>query len=224
MHSLTSSASVLAVSPASSDTAGTIYFGSGSNLWLDQMARRCPDSEWLGIARLPGYRWIINSRGSANVVQVTSTSQTTQDRLEADDSPESSAWGLVYRLTAADEANLDIREGVPHNHTKEILTTHFWPSKKVLKAPFESAVERKIDVTAPWENIQMLAYTDRLRITKDKPRDEYIIRMSKGIIDALKVGIPEEYVEGVMRRFIPKDVKPSLEALDEAAIYSSLGV
>ena len=30
----------------------TVYFGYGSNLWLDQMRRRCPDSKYIGVASL----------------------------------------------------------------------------------------------------------------------------------------------------------------------------
>jgi hypothetical protein len=130
----------------------------------------------------------------------------------------------VYRLTPTDEANLDIRKGVPHNHTKELLLTHFWPSKDPCKVSFDSATQCKIDVATPWENVAMLVYTDRLRITEDRPRDEYIVRMNEGISDALKVGVPEKYVEKVMRKFILKGVKPSLEALNEAALYSNLRV
>lgn len=47
----------------------TLYFGYGSNLWKHQMVQRCPTSKYLGIARLNDYRWIINERGYANVVQ-----------------------------------------------------------------------------------------------------------------------------------------------------------
>lgn len=144
--------------------------------------------------------------------------------LQEEDNPVSSVWGLVYRHTPTDEANLDICEAVPHNHTKELLPTHFWSRKTTRKEPFESAMECKIDVTAPWENVQRLVYTDRLRITDDQPRDEYVVRMNEGISDALKVGVPEDYVEKVMRKSIAKGVKSSLEVLNEAALYSSLRV
>ncbi|KAL9584321.1 MAG: hypothetical protein Q9203_004702, partial [Teloschistes exilis] len=41
----------------------TLYFAYGSNLWLHQMSLRCPSSVYVGVARLPNYRWIINARG-----------------------------------------------------------------------------------------------------------------------------------------------------------------
>jgi hypothetical protein len=46
-------------------------------------------------------------------------------------------------------------------------------------------------------------YIDRERITDDEAKDEYVIRMNKGIADALAFGVPREYVENVMREFIP---------------------
>jgi hypothetical protein len=30
----------------------TVYFGYGSNIWLDQMARRCPQSKFIGVGSL----------------------------------------------------------------------------------------------------------------------------------------------------------------------------
>jgi len=49
----------------------TVYLGYGSNLWQAQMNRRCPTSEYLGVGRLNGYRWMINERGYANVVNTS---------------------------------------------------------------------------------------------------------------------------------------------------------
>jgi hypothetical protein len=37
-----------------SDTK-TLYFGYGSNLWKQQMDRRCPENKFLGTARLPDW-------------------------------------------------------------------------------------------------------------------------------------------------------------------------
>jgi gamma-glutamylcyclotransferase len=73
-----------------------IYFAFGSNLHLQQMANRCPESRLLGIGRLHGYRWQINERGYANVI--------THDASFVD--------GICYLLNQADEASLDINEGV----------------------------------------------------------------------------------------------------------------
>lgn len=183
---------------------GTIYFGFGSNLWMEQMAGRCPDSEYLGIARLPGYRWMINARGYANIVQVEASSneQEIQENKPIQEHASDVVWGLVYRLSPDDEAKLDVNEGVPHAYTKEHLLTQFWPTNNPCKAPFQGAGDCKIDTSKPGEKQLMLVYIDRKRTNDDKPKREYIIRMNSGIRDALSVGLPESYIQTVMRKFI----------------------
>ncbi|KDR73610.1 hypothetical protein GALMADRAFT_158098 [Galerina marginata CBS 339.88] len=94
----------------------TIYFGYGSNLWLDQMKRRCPDSKYIGFGSLVNWKWIINIRGYANIVP----------------SPGDVVYGLMYELTPSDERDLDIYEGsayekqiiqVDLHHAKETEST-----------------------------------------------------------------------------------------------------
>jgi hypothetical protein len=33
----------------------TLYFGYGSNLWRDQMNRRCPENRLIGVGELKGW-------------------------------------------------------------------------------------------------------------------------------------------------------------------------
>jgi gamma-glutamylcyclotransferase len=74
----------------------TLHFGYGSNLWKQQMTERCPGHRILGAAKLRGYKWVISTRGYANVVE----------------SPGDEVEGVLYELTPSDEKTLDIREGV----------------------------------------------------------------------------------------------------------------
>lgn len=165
-----------------------IYFGYGSNLWLHQMTTRCPTSTYLGVARLPNYQWIINDRGYANVVEVTDSNSTSMSPYD------DVVFGLVYSLEAEDEKRLDKNEGVPVAYTKEMLQCEFWPSD----------TEHKVDTSKdPEKKEDMLVYIDRNRVQPDKPREEYIYRMNQGITDAVKLGVPEEYVRDVMRKYIP---------------------
>lgn len=166
----------------------TIYFGYGSNLWLHQMTTRCPTSTYLGVARLPNYQWIINDRGYANVVEVTDSNSTSMSPYD------DVVFGLVYSLEAEDEKRLDKNEGVPVAYTKEMLQCEFWPSD----------TEHKVDTSKdPEKKEDMLVYIDRNRVQPDKPREEYIYRMNQGITDAVKLGVPEDYVRDVMRKYIP---------------------
>lgn len=171
----------------------TIYFGYGSNLWLQQMDMRCPTSKYRGVARLNGYKWIINDRGYANVVQVNTTDP---EDLASSSNYTNVVFGLVYSLKEEDEKRLDKNEGVPIAYEKEDIACEFWESKD----------GKWVDVSIkPTKAIDMLVYIDRNRTTTDDPKKEYIYRMNRGIDDAIKQGVPKEYVDDVMRKFIPAE-------------------
>jgi gamma-glutamylcyclotransferase len=86
---------------------GISYFAYGSNLSLEQMNKRCPNSVKIGKGVLENYKWIINSRGYANVIK----------------SPSDYVEGIVYRITKHDENTLDEKEGVKKGcYEKKIMT------------------------------------------------------------------------------------------------------
>ncbi|EMC93137.1 hypothetical protein BAUCODRAFT_229127 [Baudoinia panamericana UAMH 10762] len=167
----------------------TVYFGYGSNLWKQQMKLRCPTSTYQGIAQLKGYCWIINERGYANVVKHTQTVQSDSQCTYA-----SEVWGLVFTLQPADEARLDVNEGVPYAYQKQMLKCEFWPAREG-KPP---------QTDEKPEHVEMLVYVDGERTTPSRPKTEYVYRMNMGIKDAVKEGMPKEYVEHALRPFIPE--------------------
>jgi len=192
--------------PAANMNNSTVYFGYGSNLWRQQMEQRCPHSEFQGVARLNDYRWLINERGYANVVQLPSHSDSSQSSSEAK-AYEDEVWGLVYTLQPTDEARLDRNEGVPVAYTKEWLVCDFWPVN-------DDDDAGPANVTAEPRRVDMLVYINRGQVTPSAPKMEYIYRMNKGIDDAVKEGVPKKYVEKVMRRFIPEsDVSEDVRGL-----------
>jgi len=73
-----------------------IYFAYGSNMIKKQMKSRCPGSELMGIAVLAGYRFMINSRGVATIVE----------------DPVLSVHGMLWRISEENERALDRYEGV----------------------------------------------------------------------------------------------------------------
>lgn len=99
-----------------------LYFAYGSNLSPEQMARRCPDSIFLGKATLRGHRWQINERGVANLgpvpaVPAAGSKEGRRGRSRGgDDSRDKSedavVEGLIYAISVADERQLDSYEGV----------------------------------------------------------------------------------------------------------------
>ncbi|KAL8871228.1 MAG: hypothetical protein Q9174_002896 [Haloplaca sp. 1 TL-2023] len=156
------------------------------------MSLRCPDSPYIGIARLPKYRWIINARGYANIVETGNASDVV--------------YGLVYTLTPLDEAQLDVNEGVPTCYTKETMMVDFWSSEQGQK------VEIANDGSVKKE---LLVYIDRKRTKDASPKQEYVHRINMGVRDAVDLGIPQSYIDGVVRNFIPpvedKTAKPLAE-------------
>lgn len=160
------------------------------------MRLRCPSSKYLGVARLGNYKWIINDRGYANVVETSSSNTTNYTNNTISSADHDHVYGLVYTLTPTDESLLDKNEGVPIAYQKEHLRTSFWSSDH----------GSWVDVTKPaTAEMEMLVYIDRNRTSEDEPKKEYIYRMNRGIDDAVKMGVPREYVDSVMRRFIPAE-------------------
>ena len=171
----------------------TLYFGYGSNLWLQQMKQRCPTSRYMGVARLNGYRWMINERGYANVVE---TSPMPEKQSESNIPITNVSYGLVYTLESEDERRLDANEGVPIAYTKEYLSVDYWPAKEAGKA---------VNVTEKAAKKDMLVYINRRQTGDSEPKKEYIYRMNMGIKDAVAQGVPQAYVDKSMRPFIPDE-------------------
>ena len=163
----------------------TLYFAYGSNLSVLQMKQRCPSSTYIGVGILRGWTWIINARGYANLVAAPASEPTTTDNI---------IYGLVYELPPQDESLLDGFEGVPWAYTKEAHPIELWE---------EVNGEKSEPLTTPGTMVKALVYIDRIRIQKDKPKEEYIGRMQRAISEAAEKGIPMSWIENVMGEFLP---------------------
>ena len=196
-----------------------LYFAFGSNLWLYQMATRCPESRYLGYAQLPGYRWQINQRGYANVVP----------------SPEDHVEGLVYLLSASDEARLDINEGVPLAYEKLLLNVELVTAEPTLvgrktleivdiglgtllsslpvreEVPGSAIKEPEIKR----EIVSALVYVSRRYVRDDCPQVEYVNRINSGVEDSLLLGIHPNYVDRYIRPFIPASLNERVSPKSE---------
>jgi gamma-glutamylcyclotransferase len=194
-------------SSSSSHTApSTLYFAYGSNLWLHQMALRCSTAKYIGIARLDGYRWIISTRGYANVVEISTNEEedSSGDKWHKEYAHE--VWGVVYTLGKEDEERLDRNEGVPVAYTKEYLDCEVWRHQPGPVDPrYPHLIHTIVPSTAPSSTTKLLVYIDRLRLEEGKSRDEYVHRMNKGIEDAEMCGVPGGYVRKVVRRWIGEE-------------------
>jgi gamma-glutamylcyclotransferase len=190
---------------SSSHPPTKLYFAYGSNLWLHQMHLRCPSAQYIGLAKLTGYKWIISQRGYANVVE-TSSSSASKKNGKDDGEYDNVVYGMLYSLTPSDEEKLDKNEGVPIAYTKEDLECDIWLHQPGPVDPAFPHLINPIDTTTePSETKELLVYVDRVRVEEGESREEYVHRMNEGIKDAVGCGMPERYVRGVLRRFIREE-------------------
>lgn len=88
------------------------YFAYGSNMNLEQMAERCPGARLLGLARWPGWRFLINSRGYA-----TAREESGVEIL-----------GCLWEWTEAHGQTLDRYEGVAEGYYARMdCRVEAWP-------------------------------------------------------------------------------------------------
>jgi len=133
------------------------------------MSKRCPKSRFVGIPRLHDWRFIINQHGVGTIVQ----------------SENDHVWGLVYNLTADDEATLDINEDVPFSYVKKYLEITLW----------DANTTDDVDASIPpgsseGRTISGLVYVDEERTDERLPREEYIYRVGMGIEEWLQTECP----------------------------------
>lgn len=93
-------------------------------------------------------------------------------------------YGLLYEISLEDEIALDGYEGYPVRYEKEIADI-----KVVSADEGENTVEA-------------IVYIDK-REKEGVSKEEYIERMNYAIADALEEGVPNEYIQTYLRRFIP---------------------
>ncbi|KAI1413174.1 hypothetical protein F5Y13DRAFT_161727 [Hypoxylon sp. FL1857] len=87
---------------------GVLYFAYGSNLSPTQMQVRCPSSPPVGLAYLPGWTWLINERGYANIVQ----HKTPALSAPSTSSPPHSSNPLFTSVAAASPSSLTGRKEI----------------------------------------------------------------------------------------------------------------
>jgi gamma-glutamylcyclotransferase len=195
--------------PSPSRDGHTLYFAYGSNLWQNQLKTRCPNAEFLGVARLRHWRWQINTAGYANIVEAPAAPYSpataawlgplfgTDDLREDNDR----VYGMVWRLGPGDEERLDGYEDVGTTFTKEGLWVEFWG-----KGEGENGVREKPDfVRRKPQRINAMVYVNRENTQQldAKPSGMYRYKLNMGIKDALAEGFPQKYVDEDLRPFVP---------------------
>ncbi|KAK7887604.1 hypothetical protein LTR67_009505 [Exophiala xenobiotica] len=216
--------------PNTSSKTGTFYFAFGSNLSAYQMSIRLTHSTSssvpVAVARLDGHAWIICERGYANVVALPESNAATDANT---------VWGIVYNMSPEDEATLDRYEGHndgrnpepqlnPDPETQHIkpylqgdwdynkhylpLTVTRWltdPNDYGISVPGWSP-----DPLSPSGSdnttIRALVYVDEHRTGPGEINLEYIGRMNRAIAESVQLGLPQSWVDNIMRKFVPPDI------------------
>ena len=101
-------------------------------------------------------------------------------------SPGDIVYGFVFELSASDKRSLD-------NHEDLAYERLYIPVDLV---PMNDTIDRR--------SVKSLIYVDVERKREREPVEEYIYRMNMGIRDALKEGIPAEYIKKYLRPSIPE--------------------
>nr|OQO24403.1 hypothetical protein B0A51_05783 [Rachicladosporium sp. CCFEE 5018] len=156
-----------------------LYFAYGSNLRMSQMADRCPSSLYKGIAMLTGYRWQINERGVANVVE----------------SPPDCVEGLLFSIDESDERTLDRSEGVRLGFYEK--KTMLLVSRGLSRARYlaQQQQDEKNAAEQPSKTaVYALVYVSSRYVQKGCIREEFIDRMKAAMADAGLLGISRQYL------------------------------
>jgi hypothetical protein len=190
----------------------TVYFAYGSNLHLAQMAKRCPESRYLGRGRLPNFKWQINTRGYANICV------SQGDFVE----------GLCFLLSQKDEKRLDLNEGVPNSYQKNSFQVDVFAATATIAGRRVREVIETISQYPPprqdqdhrndsrgvnqqstaqipkyhsdtYEPVDALVYVNWSQTNEGFPKEEYISRINFGIKDAIRLGVPSDYFERYVR-------------------------
>lgn len=171
------------------------------------MAHRVPSAQYIGIARLRHWRWQINERGYANIVEAPAAPMSPQTSrwlgplMSEGKSHEGNdkVYGLVYRLEPEDEEKLDVYEDVPASYEKEYMWVEFWGKREGVDG-LGQPVDVKKNKSA---RVRVLVYVDKKCTENAKPQGTYRYKMNVGIRDAVAEGIPQSYVDTYIRPFVP---------------------
>ena len=154
------------------------YFAYGSNLWLDQMRRRCPGHKRVGTAVLSDHRVVCNKVGDNRVDFYAGIIVSPGDEV----------IGVLYQLTPEDIKELDKKEGI-----KELI--HYYRDEK----------DFYVKNRETGELVNAFTYFVVSPVTPKKPTFEYAEKIFQGCRDH---NFPEEYVKKLRSWFFVDPEKP----------------
>jgi len=86
-----------------------LYFAYGSNMLTSRLTRRTPSATAVGIAYVEGYRLTFDK---------VSTDGSGKCDIEATSNAADRVYGVLFRISTAEAADLDVAEGFGHGYEK----------------------------------------------------------------------------------------------------------
>ena len=192
-------------------------------------------SQPIAICRLDSYAWIICERGYANVVALPESNAARDentvwgvlynmdpvDEARLDQYEGHNEARNPYPVLNQDPQTQMIKRyeqgGWDYNKHYLPMTVTKWlrdpaeygvdvPGWKAESSQGEVNGELSIPTGAHNSTIRALVYVDELRTTPGEIVEEYIGRMNRGIQESVSLGLPQSWVDNVMRKFIPAGI------------------
>ncbi|SPO02746.1 uncharacterized protein DNG_05421 [Cephalotrichum gorgonifer] len=202
-----------------------LHFAYGPLLAADSMLRLSPDAVPVGLAYLPGWSFTLNPSGRATIVPVGAAKRRRRSggssslpavpehgavgedgrmvpagedgaggEKEVTDGVEG-VYGMLYLLPEADETALDAFEVAAQKTVLEV---------EIIPPPGSPSGEG--DVPVQVQVVRSVVYLDPGEGLPGNPGREYACAMNGALEEAVEEwGMPEWYVERVLRRYIPPD-------------------
>lgn len=124
-----------------------IYLAYGSNMNIQQMARRCPEAKLLGTSCIEGYSLEFHGRKGGAVATIIPQKDS---RVPV----------AVWELSESDELSLDMYEGFPRLYYKKDLSV-FLGKRKVQAFAYIMAAGYPVEMPSEYYfNVILAGYTD----------------------------------------------------------------
>jgi hypothetical protein len=205
-----------------------MYFAYGSNLSYSQMKRRCANhpeksAKPVAIARLDKWRWFICENGYANVMPPKAL-RVSSSGLQGENVPvsgkEDAVFGILYDMTIDDEDLLDMYEGVddeaadappdgkvdrkirPKEQGDGSYNKWYVPVIVTKWLDGRDEEEKHGGKQQQQQTPTVLVYIDERHVRVGPPKTEYIARMDRAVRESVELGLPNDWAESVIRKFV----------------------
>jgi len=152
-----------------------LVFAYGTTMHRKYMRGECPHARLVGVGKLKGWKWVINSKKYANIVETSDGWSSSSDEV---------VYGLVWSLTPHDFKRLGRSERHRSKRKKEKI------SIRLKKRHHSSYKKKKVYV---W-------YDAKHESSGHRAHSSYRHRMRKALKSARHQGVPKKYIKKVEKK------------------------